>query len=261
MLGDDVHVEAIFLPLGNDCVLTNGYFKTLRAHYAQSVRHAWGASDIPYAWRAAFTVPGPLSWKRRLLLSGAVTKVHSLWMAQWYIITLGNLFPIMATKYFGANMPHWWFDRLTSLPGPTWHLSEVFSGDFSSPMGPMINVNIAGALVYFCLFPLIVLIIVETLTRPARPAYVTRIQLAGQFLMWPLMAVITFFFASMPALHAQWKLASGKGLIYRVAEKGSRRIPGPAAAAAAIPAAVAAVVHSAQEPAVEPYGAGGGGAS
>jgi hypothetical protein len=51
--------------------------------------------------------------------------------------------------------------------------------------------------------------------------------------MWPLMAVITFFLASMPALHAQLKLASGTGLVYRVAEKGSRRLhsaPPPAAA-------------------------------
>jgi hypothetical protein len=39
------------------------------------------------------------------------------------------------------------------------------------------------------------------------------------------MAVITFFFASLPALHAQWKLASGRGLVYRVAEKGSRALP------------------------------------
>jgi len=38
----------------------------------------------------------------------------------------------------------------------------------------------------------------------------------------------------MPALHAQWKLASGKGLVYRVAEKGSRRlhVPVPSAASA-----------------------------
>jgi hypothetical protein len=43
--------------------------------------------------------------------------------------------------------------------------------------------------------------------------------------MWPLMAIITFFFASLPALHAQLKLASGKGLVYRVAEKGSRHAP------------------------------------
>jgi hypothetical protein len=36
------------------------------------------------------------------------------------------------------------------------------------------------------------------------------------------MAVVTFFFASLPALHAQLKLASGSHLVYRVAEKGSK---------------------------------------
>ena len=32
-----------------------------------------------------------LGKKRRFLLSGAVTKVHALWMSQWYIVTLGVL--------------------------------------------------------------------------------------------------------------------------------------------------------------------------
>lgn len=242
-LGDRVHVEPLFLPLGNDCVLTDGYFKTMRAHYAQSVRHAWGASDIPYAWRSSLNRESPLGLKRRFLLSGAVTKVHALWMAQWYIITLGNLAPIMFTKHLGARMPHWWFDRFTSLPGPTWHLDDIFHGDFSSPVGGMINVNIAGALIYFCLFPLIAMIAIELKMRGPRPAYVSRKAFAGQFAIWPLMAVITFLFASMPALHAQWKLASGKGLIYRVAEKGSRHVPVP------VPA-----VES-----IEPVGAIGGG--
>jgi len=244
-LGDRVHVEALYLPLGNDCVLTDGYIKTLKAHYAQSVRHAWGASDIPYAVRAAFSSTSPLSRKRRFLLSGAVTKVHSMWMAQWYLITLGNIVPIMFTSYLGASMPHWWYGRFKySLPGPTWHISEIARGDFSSPVGGMINVNLAGALIYFCLFPLIAMIIIEAKTRPARPAHVSRAAAIGQFFMWPLMAVITFFFASMPALHAQWKLASGKGLVYRVAEKGSKRQPVPA---------------HANEPANEPIGAVGGG--
>ena len=64
------------------------------------------------------------------------------------------------------------------------------------------------------------------------------------------MAVITFFFASMPALHAQWKLASGTGLVYRVAEKGSRKFAGvPAAMHAA-----AHVAHSAVEAATHPAG-------
>jgi hypothetical protein len=67
------------------------------------------------------------------------------------------------------------------------------------------------------------MIIFELKTRGPRPDYVSRTAFIASFGMWPLMAFITFFFASMPALHAQLKLASGQGLIYRVAEKGSRR--------------------------------------
>ena len=251
-LGDRVHVESLFLPLGNDCVLADGYMKTLRAHYAQSVRHAWGASDIPYAWRSSFNKRSPLSRKRKFLLTGAVTKVHSLWMSQWYIITLGNIFPIMATKFFGASMPDWWVNPfrmgwLQSFPGPTWHLREMAGGDFSNPVGGMMNLNPAGALVYFCLFPLLVMIVVEVKSRGARPSHVSRPAYVAGFAIWPLMGVITFFFASLPALHAQLKLASGTGLIYRVAEKGSRHHSSPVTVAVAI------------DHAAEPVGAVGGG--
>jgi len=110
----------------------------------------------------------------------------------------------------------------------------------------MMNLNPAGALVYFCLFPLIVMIVVEMRARGPRPAHVSRGAFIAGFAIWPLMAVITFFFASLPALHAQLKLASGTGLIYRVAEKGSR--------VHSVPVAAGAIDHSA-----EPVGAVGGG--
>ena len=71
--------------------------------------------------------------------------------------------------------------------------------------------------------PLFSLIAFEYRARGPRPDYVSTPALLGQFLMWPLMGVITFFWASLPALHAQWKLASGRGLVYRVAEKGGPR--------------------------------------
>lgn len=238
-LGDRVHVEPLFLPLGNDCVLTDGYIKTLKAHYAQSVRHAWGASDIPYAMRAAFTYKSDLGKKRRFLLSGAVTKVHALWMSQWYIVTLGVLLPSKLAGSFNAPMPYWW-THTYPIFGPGWHPENILHPDRWLSFGERgivegtMWLNIPGMLVAVCIFPLIAMIIIEYKTRPARPEYVSRAAFAGQFLMWPLMAVITFFFASLPALHAQCKLASGKGLIYRVAEKGSHRsthaIPVPAPA-------------------------------
>lgn len=228
-LGDRVNVESLFLPLGNDCVLTDGYFKTLKAHYAQSLRHAWGASDIPYAWRSARHPRSPLSLKRKLLLAGAVTKVHALWVSQWYLVTLGVLVPSKLAGTFGAPLPYWWTNRY-AVPGTGWHPEHIitpdrwFRFDKTGLIEPTMWLNIAGILVAVCIVPLFVLIAVEYKQRGPRPADFPLYKAIAGFAIWPAMAIITFFFASMPALHAQWKLASGKGLVYRVAEKGSRKL-------------------------------------
>ena len=249
-LGERVRVRPLLLPLGNDCVLTDGWFKTLRAHYAQSVRHAWGASDIPYAWRATLNRQSPLPMKRKLTLAAAVSKVHSFWMAQWYLVTLGVFLPSKLAGSFGAPLPQWWTHRIP-VPGPGWHPEKIadpsawFAFDKDGLVEGTMWLNVPGILVAVCIVPLIVMALFEYRTRGPRPAHVSRLSAGLGFLMWPLMAVITFFFASMPALHAQLKLASGKGLIYRVAEKGSKRQPVPAAAH-----------HAMNEP--EPLGAAGG---
>jgi hypothetical protein len=209
-------------------VLTDGYWKTLRAHYAQSVRHAWGASDIPYAWRAARNPQSPASWRRKVLLATSVTKVHALWMAQWYIVTLGVVLPSKMAGTFGAPLPQWWTHRYP-VPGTGWHPEQVvhpgnwFNFDKTGLIEPTMWLNLPGILVAVCIVPLFVMAAVEYRQRGPRPAYVSRRKAVASFLIWPAMAVITFFFASMPALHAQWKLASGQGLIYRVAEKGTRQ--------------------------------------
>ncbi|HRC61665.1 MAG TPA: glycosyltransferase family 2 protein [Dehalococcoidia bacterium] len=228
-LGDRVHVEPLYLPLGNDCVLADGYRTTLRAHYTQSVRHAWGSSDVPYAWRATFA-PGPLSRLRRWMLAANLTKVHVLWAAQWYIITLGMVVPTKLALHLGAPMPDWWLRKQFTIPGPGWHLGNIltpqtwFAFDETGLIEPRITLSICGLLIAVCIVPLFALIAFEYRTRGPRPAYVSRVQVAGQFLMWPLMAAITFVWASLPALHAQWKLASGRGLVYRVAQKGGHNI-------------------------------------
>jgi len=233
-LGDRVNVEPLFLPLGNDCVITDGYWKTMKAHYAQSLRHAWGASDIPYAWRGALNPASPLSRRRKLLLAASVTKVHSLWVAQWYIVTLGVLLPSKMAGSLGAPLPGWWTHRY-AVPGTGWHPEQIihpskwFTFDSSGLIEPTMWLNLPGILVAICILPLFVMITVEYKQRGARPAHVSRKKAAAGFLVWPLMAIITFFFASMPALNAQMKLASGKGLVYRVAEKGGRRLSVPAA--------------------------------
>jgi hypothetical protein len=227
-LGDRVHVEPLYLPLGNDCVHTDGYLKTMRAHYFQAVRHAWGASDIPYAWRAATAQPSRLSRMRGFVLAANLTKVHVLWSAQWFLVTLGVLVPARLAGALGAPMPFWWTHRAFHVPGPTWHLDHLLDPRHWFVLGkagliePTMWMNICGFMVALCLFPLVAIIIAEWRTRGPRPAYVSRLAAVGQLAMWPLMMVITFVWAALPAFHAQWRLASGRGLVYRVAEKGSR---------------------------------------
>jgi hypothetical protein len=251
-LGDRVRCEGLFLPLGNDCVLTDGWWKTLRAHYAQSVRHAWGASDIPYAWRGAFNRRSPLGMRRKLLLAGAVSKVHVLWVAQWYLVTMGAHLPVFLANHFGAGMPSWWLAREVRLPGPNWKLDQLAHGQFAGSIEPWIWLSVSSLLIYFCLFPLLALIVFEYRQRGPRPATVPRVHAALGFLVWPAMAVITFVFASLPALHAQARLALGRGLVYRVAEKGSRDV-------VAAPAVHPAPAFAHAEPLAEPLGSPGGG--
>jgi hypothetical protein len=230
-LGDRVHVEPLYLPLGNDCVRADGTLATMRGHYRQAVRHAWGASDIPYAWRA-WSTPGPLSRRRGLLLASSLTKVHVLWVAQWYIVTLGVLLPAKLAGSFGADMPYWWTHRYY-VPGPGWHPEHIvdpsrwLAFDSTGLVEPRMGLNLCGLLIATCIVPLLVLIVVELCTRGPRPAWVPRRAYATQLAMWPLMAPITFVWASLPALHAQWRLATGRGLVYRVAEKGSRAFATP----------------------------------
>jgi hypothetical protein len=147
-------------------------------------------------------------------------------MAQWYLVTLGIIMPKVASG-FGAPMPEWWNARAFHLPGITWHLDVIFrpsrwfSGD--AFVEPMMWLNAPGLLVAVCILPLFVLATTEFRARGPRPAHVSRLTAVRSLLMWPLMAPITLVWASMPALHAQWRLASGRGLVYRVAEKGNSR--------------------------------------
>jgi hypothetical protein len=221
-LGDAVNVEPIFLPLGNDCVMAGGTLRTLVARYRQGVRHAWGSSDIPYAWRAAASRRSPASLPRRLLMATTLTKVHVLWAAQWALVTLGWSVPAFLSLHLGGNMPAWWLERSVTLPGPSWRPAELVTADLSAVLQPTVTVSIASALLYLCIVPLLTLIAIEFRLRGAKPASMPWPVYVAQPLVWLLMPVTTFVFSCLPGWHAQTRLAFGRGLVYRVAEKGSR---------------------------------------
>lgn len=192
-LGGDVDVEPIHLPLKMDGARSHTYLRTFYNHYQQARRHAWGATDIPYAIRNALRHP-EISLICRLRRAWAVYETHVLWSSQWFLITAPGL---LFGSVFGAHLTPDSFSQLI----PPWFK------EFSRP------------LLLSCIVPLVTLIILDTVSRPPRPRHFGLQLMAFQFLQWFFMGVITFCFNALPSLDAQMRLLLGKRLEYKVTEK------------------------------------------
>lgn len=188
-LGGAVDVEPLYLPVGNDGVRTGSYFRTFVEQYRQARRHAWGATDIPYAIRQCLRSPG-IPLVKRVRRTWTVLETHVLWASQWWLITVGRFIPFVMVGVFGVGWwPHWFDDLSVRILFP-------------------------------CMGPLIVMVWYDSFVmRPARPASFPRWMYIVQFAQWFAMAPITFLFTALPALDAQVRLALGKRLEYRVTEK------------------------------------------
>lgn len=187
-LGGEVDVEPIFLPVGNDGVRSQSYVKTFVSHYEQARRHAWGACDIPYAFRQ-FAAHPEIPLLRRLRRTWSLFETHVLWSSQWFLITIGRMVPAVAVYVFGVdNMPQWFDVASTKI-------------------------------LFTCILPLAVMVSLDTFMRPSRPASFPIWLYPVQYAQWFLMAAVTFLFGALPALDAQLRLALGKRLEYKVTEK------------------------------------------
>lgn len=187
-LKGEVEVEPIYLPVGNDGVRSQGYFKTFFAHYEQARRHCWGALDVSYAVRKCIAHP-EIPLLTRVRRTWSVFENHVLWSSQWFLITVGRLVPATVAIFFGMDAVPAWFSPLSAK------------------------------ILFPCIVPLVVVAGFDTIMRPPRPSHFPLWLLPVQYAQWFLMAVITFFFSALPALDAQIRLMLGKRLEYKVTEK------------------------------------------
>jgi hypothetical protein len=194
-LRGEPEVQPILLPVGNDGVRARSYTRTYWEHYQQARRHAWGCSDIPYAFRQFLRHP-EIPFLKRLRRTWSLTENHVLWSSQWFLIT-GVAANISAASWGGFlglhpfaqhNIPDWFITTSRYILMP-------------------------------CMIPLLVMIVLDMLMRPPRPEQWKIWLYPVQFAQWLLMAPITLFFTAMPALDAQIRLALGRRLEYKVTEK------------------------------------------
>jgi len=183
-----VEVDPIFLPTSVDAPEGRTYLGSLKSRYEQCKRHAWGATDIPYAIKQAFKHPEiPVGTK--IFRIYKLIETHIIWSTNWFILTLGAWIPALVNPVFkqtalGYNLP-----------------------------------RISRIILTTCLLFLFIMIALDYSLRPKKPKGLPRWESALEYLQWVLMPVAALFMSVLPGLDSQTRLMLGKRLEYRVTEK------------------------------------------
>ncbi len=184
-----VEVEPIFLPTSIDAPEGKTHFAALKNRYEQCKRHAWGATDIPYAINKAMRHK-EIPFLIRFFRVYKVIESHILWATNWFLLTLGAWVPALINPFFkqtalGYNLP-----------------------------------KVAQWVLNICLLFLIIMIVVDRAMRPKPPKKEVRRGFGFlEIIQWLLMPIAALFMAVLPAIDSQTRLMLGKRLEYHVTKK------------------------------------------
>jgi hypothetical protein len=183
-----VAVSPIFLPTSIDAPEGETYWEALKNRYSQCQRHAWGATDIPYAVNQAFNHP-EIPWITKIVRIFKIFETHLVWSTNWFILTLGALLPTLVNPKFvqtslGYNLP-----------------------------------KFSQAILTICLLALLIVIAVDLRLRPPRLKKLNKRRKFLEFTQWILMPAATLFMSVLPGLDAQTRLMMGKRMEYKVTKK------------------------------------------
>lgn len=184
----DLEVEPIFLPIMADAAESHGFWATMFNQYEQIKRWAWGVSDDAYIIKMWATAEGVPFWDKTIRVFKTIED-HFLWPVNWFAITIGALLPPLLNQEFNR------FTIGKRLP------------------------QVSSALMTVSLISLVVIFIIDALSRPARPKEVSIIHRILQPFEFLLLPILGFFFSALPGLDAHTRLMLGKYLEYRVTEK------------------------------------------
>lgn len=187
-LGEKVKTRPIYLPVLADAAESKGFWRTMVNQYEQQKRWAWGVSDIPFVLKNYFTTTTIPFWNKTMRVLHLLEN-HLLWPTNWFILTLGSTIPPLVNKNFARTV-----------------------------LGHNLS-QISSAILTFSIGFLLIMIILDLRSRPARPQEFRAWKIPLLYLQWITLPVVSFFLSALPGLDAHTRLMLGKRLEYRVTEK------------------------------------------
>ncbi len=172
-------VYPIYVPIYQDAVLAETYFKTLKAQFIQLRRWTWGASDVAYFAEKGFFSKNNVPKVDKWFKFGRLLEGHVTWASGPILLAFAAFVPVLFNpENYAAN----------ELPIVVSYIQRI---------------ALAGALVsiYICFK-----------TLPPKPARYKRHRTLFMLLQWIYMPVTSLVYSASAALYSQTRLILGKYL-------------------------------------------------
>lgn len=190
--GGDHEVIPLYTPVYMDAVLSDGFWRTMRAQYLQMRRWAWGVEHFPYLVVNSIK-DKKIALSKKLIEISRIIDGHFSWATASIFILLSGWFPFLNQQFSESPLSYYlpfWADKILS----------------------------------FALVGLFVSMLVSFLMLPPRPPKYNRWSVLEMFYMWALVIVNSSLFGSLPALESQTRMMMGWKLGFWVTEKKVKKV-------------------------------------
>jgi cellulose synthase/poly-beta-1,6-N-acetylglucosamine synthase-like glycosyltransferase len=183
----------LYVPVYQDAVLADTYFKTFVAQYKQLRRWAWGVSDFGFVVRNAIRNPR-IPWRNKSVQIWRLFDGHFSWATAAILIGYVAWAPLFLNPQFGRTQ-----ELAHQLPVIASYLQNV------------------------ALIGLIITIAISIISLPPRPARYGRRRNVAMVLQWALLPVVSIAFSALAAIDSQTRLMLGRSLNFDVTPKSRRK--------------------------------------
>ncbi len=174
-------VYPLYVPIYQDAVLSNTYWKTLKAQFIQIRRWAWGASDVAFVAEKGFFTPNKLPKLDLIFKFSRLLEGHITWAVAPLILAFSAFIPALFNKGLGAQ-------------------------DLAAIQLPVI----ASRIQQIALVGIFITLYLSIKMLPPKPERYKRRHSVFMVLQWVLLPVTTILYNSFAALYSQTRLMFGK---------------------------------------------------
>lgn len=169
-------VLPLYVPIHQDAVLADGYWRTFKAQFVQLRRWSYGASDVAYVATRGFLMPNKINKWDLTFKFARLVEGHVSWATAALLLAVAGFIPLL----FGTDID-----------------TSVVAYQLPDLIATLQTIALSGILITMY---------VGIASLPPRPSRVPKSRSLGMVIQWVLLPATTLLFNTFAAINSQTRL-------------------------------------------------------